>query len=1679
MPLTTVRVQPTSPSQSALIEYDLNLESSKEVPVKTHFLPPSITNIFSPTKSYATSKTDIQKLESEPAGSPELKLGELAHLLPPRPTRWNWFLPGLWQPPYGYSTEHISPIDGFLWAIWWFLRASPRTFFLCISIIATQGAVSFCIPLVTKQLFEIDCTEAGGIECDDEEEGVLVLDVFLLAMLFLMRTKLNVELARATPSGGGFVPSTRTRIMEQIGNLSLEQEDVDKLDSCITSSIMVISNSTQLIFTFAVLLTFDAYELLGLVLATVPALIVFLRAASPTVLVTSESKIEESRKFMAAAHGFLEKGETIRMMQLHELVNERLSSAGGQLRLSFAQLQRANLHSSQGVALIHDLAVLAILGGGVILVHQGKIPSIAVVVAYYGVVENLFKAVSGLVNQFRSFAIAGPCIQAVAKLLSMQTPRFPRATVAEPDGRIDVADLAFRYQLGAEVQSSGLGREVLSGCDLRILSGQKVALVGRSGEGKSTLLKCLARQYTPSAGEVRIGGHPLADIDLGQMVTVLEQHRSLFDDTVRFNVGFSEDHSPEHLQEIGTVAGVVGQRDTKLTLPQGMDTQCGPRGININFGLKQRIGVASALVRNTPVALLDEPTAGLDAENVARVVNALVTSTFRVKEAGGKEVVKPKTVLAALYTLAGLERFDAIAMLDKGRVVEYGSYDSLMKKRQKFYRFVMHEGGVSVDSEGRASISEGGLRGSCWLLRNLEDKHLARLAKRFRTVKLGKGEAVYTRGGACNAFHIVAKGRVAESFYCNPKVAEEQPYMVKQWGVADILCHWALYAKCATSLGTFSSTAVTETKTTLLTLLVEDFLEAMREDPQISEELQRALKEMEVCSQPAEFKLNMWPLMQVADVELENLARLMRVEVAFKHQELCSEGNPLTQLYVVVSGRVMVKPAAPSFLQEEERPWPTVLGPTSCFGLSVLAGGRSGMDPLEAIVLEDTVLLVLDPELLQAWRSDVVAESMATVLSAVESCSWEVGAQGSAVLRTLWPFADLDDLETLSQHWSPAVYTALRPPRVAELKAGGLVVVSGAMSVLVEDGHGQMVEHVMRGAPRAPALFGASQLCGDTTPATPLRVEVLGDAAIAFICPHALLRGWLAQMGKWETLAARIRQHHRLTSSEQLAERLPPALMKPPILSKLSIFAHHGTFHVLSGQCLGFPITPSHGLLVISGEVTLHGGKVVPAGTAIMSQDDLYGVEEALSGSATEMILEADESSSQLVERVPNGEVIAREGSLLACIDLGAVSAEAVEAAAELKRHYARQEEQRLLLYTELKRLNAEIHLLNVQLGRQKKLSVRRTFRKALNVIRSLRRMNPRMLDQWRTVAMEQDRLLVQPIASLQFLLDEGKDTLIWLRGNREERLAELNRIRRAWAEAGMELVEGAAEGPASTHDLSWARLDSLQDALKERYHTIQATCAATLAEAEPMFVRLKIPPQKRKSARYIAQRGSLQSLIELEKVVAALKLQLQPAVEHVHRTLAALLDAIPLPKTDKKMPLPLNGWRYQELVSAESLLKLLQVRGVVAAEERQAQDEEMKRLRDDNAKLKSKLQSLQQQNGQATRAKEALERTLLSQSSGLEQENKRLQSLQQEADSNKRKFESRAGALQTSNRALTVEKDRLQEENEVLVGRNNDLERKLAMQLKSSTLQRSLDKSAKPVIDSPAKLDGASTSSP
>eukprot|EP00854_Cymbomonas_tetramitiformis_P006380 gene6380-7644_t len=1365
MPLTTVRVQPTSPSQSALIEYDLNLESSKEVPVKTHFLPPSITNIFSPTKSYATSKTDIQKLE---------------------------------------------------------------------------GAVSFCIPLVTKQLFEIDCTEAGGIECDDEEEGVLVLDVFLLAMLFLMRTKLNVELARATPSGGGFVPSTRTRIMEQIGNLSLEQEDVDKLDSCITSSIMVISNSTQLIFTFAVLLTFDAYELLGLVLATVPALIVFLRAASPTVLVTSESKIEESRKFMAAAHvdpfppdacfkaltapmrgplalaapdlagpdalhqrsaiyarvaisismkkpehvtsdmeGFLEKGETIRMMQLHELVNERLSSAGGQLRLSFAQLQRANLHSSQGVALIHDLAVLAILGGGVILVHQGKIPSIAVVVAYYG-------AVSGLVNQFRSFAIAGPCIQAVAKLLSMQTPRFPRATVAEPDGRIDVADLAFRYQLGAEVQSSGLGREVLSGCDLRILSGQKVALVGRSGEGKSTLLKCLARQYTPSAGEVRIGGHPLADIDLGQMVTVLEQHRSLFDDTVRFNVGFSEDHSPEHLQEIGTVAGVVGQRDTKLTLPQGMDTQCGPRGININFGLKQRIGVASALVRNTPVALLDEPTAGL--------------------------VVKPKTVLAALYTLAGLERFDAIAMLDKGRrtsesgasatverrlkVVEYGSYDSLMKKRQKFYRFVMHEGGVSVDSEGRASISEGGLRGSCWLLRNLEDKHLARLAKRFRTVKLGKGEAVYTRGGACNAFHIVAKGRVAESFYCNPKVAEEQPYMVKQWGVADILCHWALYAKCATSLGTFSSTAVTETKTTLLTLLVEDFLEAMREDPQISEELQRALKEMEVCSQPAEFKLNMWPLMQVADVELENLARLMRVEVAFKHQELCSEGNPLTQLYVVVSGRVM----------EEERPWPTVLGPTSCFGLSVLAGGRSGMDPLEAIVLEDTVLLVLDPELLQAWRSDVVAE----------------------------------------------------------LKAGGLVVVSGAMSVLVEDGHGQMVEHVMRGAPRAPALFGASQLCGDTTPATPLRVEVLGDAAIAFICPHALLRGWLAQMGKWETLAARIRQHHRLTSSEQLAERLPPALMKPPILSKLSIFAHHGTFHVLSGQCLGFPITPSHGLLVISGEVTLHGGKVVPAGTAIMSQDDLYGVEEALSGSATEMILEADESSSQLVERVPNGEVIAREGSLLACIDLGAVSAEAVEAAAELKRHYARQEEQRLLLYTEegqayenggagsqLKRLNAEIHLLNVQLGRQKKLSVRRTFRKALNVIRSLRRMNPRMLDQWRTVAMEQDRLLVQPIASLQFLLDEGKDTLIWLRGNREERLAEA------------QSVEGWETGCAA------------------------ATCAATLAEAEPMFVRLKIPPQKRKSARYIAQRGSLQSLIELEKVVAALKLQLQPAVEHVHRTIS------------------------------------------------------------------------------------------------------------------------------------------------------------------------------------------------
>lgn len=213
------------------------------------------------------------------------------------------------------------------------------------------------------------------------------------------------------------------------------------------------------------------------------------------------------------------------------------------------------------------------------------------------------------------------------------------------------------------------GREgaALTGVSFELAAGEHAALVGASGSGKTSVLKLLLRFVEPEGGEMALDGvdHFLvAPDDWRKAVSWVGQEPALFYGTIRGNILSGDSNADEtRLLRAARTAGVA---EFAGRLPLGMDTPVGERGVSLSRGQAQRVALARALVKDAPVLLLDEPTAGLDRDSEARVLQAL------------RNGARDRTVLMTTHRLAGLESMDRIIVLDNGRIAAQGTYAQLI-----------------------------------------------------------------------------------------------------------------------------------------------------------------------------------------------------------------------------------------------------------------------------------------------------------------------------------------------------------------------------------------------------------------------------------------------------------------------------------------------------------------------------------------------------------------------------------------------------------------------------------------------------------------------------------------------------------------------------------------------------------------------------------------------------------------------------------------------------------------------------------------------------------------------------------------------------------------------------------------------------------------------------------------
>lgn len=218
-------------------------------------------------------------------------------------------------------------------------------------------------------------------------------------------------------------------------------------------------------------------------------------------------------------------------------------------------------------------------------------------------------------------------------------------------------------------------RPILRGTTFSVPQGKTVAIVGTSGCGKSTLLRLLYRFYAPDSGSIRLGGNDISAYTTGSVrraMAVVPQDVVLFNDTIGYNIRYGDLTAP--WDDVVDASRKARLHDSIMRLPGGYDTVVGERGLKLSGGEKQRVSLARAILKRSPILLCDEPTSSLDSHTESEIMSNL------------KEVGRDTTCLIIAHRLSTIQDCDIIVVMDGGRVVERGTHDELMMMEGGRYR---------------------------------------------------------------------------------------------------------------------------------------------------------------------------------------------------------------------------------------------------------------------------------------------------------------------------------------------------------------------------------------------------------------------------------------------------------------------------------------------------------------------------------------------------------------------------------------------------------------------------------------------------------------------------------------------------------------------------------------------------------------------------------------------------------------------------------------------------------------------------------------------------------------------------------------------------------------------------------------------------------------------------------
>ena len=332
-------------------------------------------------------------------------------------------------------------------------------------------------------------------------------------------------------------------------------------------------------------------------------------------------------------------------------------------------LNRKNLASPLSEFL--GIAVIAILlwyGGSLVLVEKTLAPDAFIV--YMGLAYNILTPAKAISKAVYGVKKGDAAAERVLEILNTSSPLKDKENALIKnvfESNISIQNVSFKYE----------DEYILKDFSLEIPKGKSVAFVGQSGSGKSTIANLITRFYDVNEGSIKIDGTDIKDItkkSLRGLQGLVTQDSILFNDSIKNNIllGVS-DKSDEEIKDAATIANA---HEFIKDLPKGYDTNIGDSGNKLSGGQKQRLSIARAVLKNPPIMILDEATSALDTESEKLVQDAL------------EKMMKNRTSVVIAHRLSTIQNADLIVVLQKGKIVEQGKNEELLKKKGVYYNLV-------------------------------------------------------------------------------------------------------------------------------------------------------------------------------------------------------------------------------------------------------------------------------------------------------------------------------------------------------------------------------------------------------------------------------------------------------------------------------------------------------------------------------------------------------------------------------------------------------------------------------------------------------------------------------------------------------------------------------------------------------------------------------------------------------------------------------------------------------------------------------------------------------------------------------------------------------------------------------------------------------------------------------